>query len=52
MKLVNIEDVRACKICNLRYKQQNFIPNSTMALAMTSTYYTANFLNRIMIKEK
>ena len=46
----------AFRICNLRYKQQNFIPVifqfSTMALAMTSTYYTAKSLNRIMIKQK
>ena len=43
----------ACKMCNLRYKQQNFIRVIfTMALAMTSTYYTVNSLSRIMIKEK
>ena len=43
----------ACKICNLRHKQQNFIPVIFhTALAMTSTYYTVNSSNRIMIKEK
>ena len=45
----------ACKICNLRYKQQNFIPvifHNGSGYAVTSTYYTVNSLNRIMIKRK
>ena len=45
----------AGRICNLRYKQQNFIPvkfHNGSCYDFNSTYYTLNSLNRIKIKEK
>ena len=43
----------ACKMCNLRYKQQtSFLYYSIMIVVMISYYYIVNSLKKIMIKEK
>ena len=43
----------ACKICNLRYKQQNFIAvKFHNGSGYNLIYYIVHSLNRIMIKEK
>ena len=42
----------ACEMCNLRYKQQKFIPVFfPMAPVMISIYHIVKSLNRIMIKK-